>query len=797
MNSWIESLLYPESVIRPDENGLLSPQQALTAIISARYYLLHQYDSPLQSVIDNLDHAEYPTTPAWQLPRGALWSMLDGHVEKGINELDRIRRSGIFDAEARSVAALLCGMAFADLNDEESAARVCIETGTELDGSLAPLTSGLLKLQAALRTFEIGAYETTQTHLNNAARALDATQTDSIIDPDVSIAIQNVLDSNGRQLARALNNVVTESLPTQHSKYWASTDKVLLQGLSRFLEDEFNREIRDTSAVQQHVVFANENMVARSVSSYSFTCQILGDVARARQSYLLVGRERMLRSDDAPTWGKTEGLKLLRRSGDARSLEAALLKVRAEGPLEALQSQFTAAVQRTRSVLNRANLTTIRIGAACTDSKSALEAFEAVSRYISNPVAHDTTGTFSVDDQMWRTFAALVPNNQTLHNRISEIAFTLTTNSGALFYANIRPVIDRIVWSSVTSENKTRWIAWAMQNHDGDAASVAVNVLANLAEIDDTRATEGLREKWANSSNPLLAATFVDLAASGHVGLFTEHSDAIADLCISHLRGIRDSAAKGSHGFGGIEISHVSAVFSSLAPEHAIWDDVVSYLADENVYLIQKQPTLDWLARNFEDIPPDVTRTLAAGLRLPADIEEIDDMFEKSNASSILRFLCRARAIDPTVAISSYLQLSDSSTQSHRVDAARSTEYICRVASPDIVVGTLLKLTNDKSVIVRGAANRQLPYLSTLVDATLRTLLVGKMQEALDGNGLTQPLSTMRGIESLSETHSSILVRELQASIETIASGSSAEILRDLSAALLQRVGSSTLGGRP
>lgn len=785
MSSWLRALIDATSINNSNSQDATSPMQALALVVSGRERQLHHAATPIRAAFDDIDTLENDPHDEWLLPLGAYMSMIDGYIEQGLEKLNQVRTNVTFDGQLRVVAAILSAIAYADLGKERDGIAACVDSLESLKGTVTPVAEALLQLQAYLRAFEIGDYSTAEEFLNQAAIVLESAIINKTSDDEDLVEIARYsIEANRLDVERVLRDTISFAR-SNSSPYWSTLEKRLLTGLTLFLNDTYETNVRDRAAVRRRVIIGKNDPVTNLLYPYSIACQIVGHSQKSRQSYAILGQEHLLRDSTSPEWARSEGLKLLRRAGELQPLEAGLLKVRAQGPLEALIQEFNRATEHARLSLARPDLVVLRIGAPCMDPAASSAAIQHLLRHATGTASRDHFGAFRIDDYLWRTIGALLSVDVELHEEVSKAVLDRLSTAERAAYWDMRAVVNSLDWTQVSTDTMEGWLSWARQPLDSDANNVAIDMLTDAGKSGFTQAEDGIRNKWNQSHNEILAASMVELARADRRGLLDEFASEVADFCLDRLETIQSSSAAGSHGFGGIEIARVTAAFNTLASRHSIWPNLISFLSDGNVMMNQKETTLDWLAHNYSSVPVEQTQALADELRLPSDSAAADDIFGRSNSSSILRYLCRAGRAETSAAVAAYLQLSNSSEHIDRIDAARSGEFVCNAVSPDFVIGVTMKLLEDDSAPVRSAAARQLAILSPQLETQVRAVAVQRMETILHSDGLVEALSVLRGIESLKNEYGRVIISDLRDIISQLSTTATTYIIRKICSSLI------------
>jgi hypothetical protein len=282
-------------------------------------------------------------------------------------------------------------------------------------------------------------------------------------------------------------------------------------------------------------------------------------------------------------------------------------------------------------------------------------------------------------------------------------------------------------------------------------------------------------------------AHFIDLVDGGNDDLARRHIDVIEDRIISLIDSMMAEAVRGVHSFGGVDIGLMAAKVAVLLARDRVWSSLIDFFADPAVYAREKERALDWLAKRRDKVPQSIVAAMRERITIPTTLLGSKDPFESGNRSALLRFLIQFDLIGSDDAVALLLELSGDDNHGNRVDAALTTPTFVRFMDADrVALGVLLQLLEDKSVLVRTAATRQISTFIGRSERNLNDLVMRRIEERLSTSGLSEPLATIRGLLDIEPRTRRPIVARLSGRLSQIADSSPAYLLREVAGRALE-----------
>jgi hypothetical protein len=479
---------------------------------------------------------------------------------------------------------------------------------------------------------------------------------------------------------------------------------------------------------------------------------------------------------------------MLRRSGSVKELESALRRIRAEGPIEALVQEArevaTEVVVLQPAVVGRVELAVLEFGGDLLSTPETNAAIDAILRTRTVRASQEFLSSFKYDHLLWKTIAAL-SEHYTRVDDLLDRAFEAAEGADPLVMQRLIPIVRNSAWDAVSEESQDKWLRWASENLRGDAQLLSAMVLLALHDAGVPAALERLEEGWHEAPTGTLAAVLLDSLNSGALNDELRVASEIGVLCTKWYQKAREDASGGSFGFGGVDLARIGAELSVYRSQEAVWGQLVPFLTDQLVTLAHKSGALDWMALFIDRVPREVVAEIAA---TPAAILEgvTDSIVGSESKGPGLRFLCAAGSIDAGLASQMFLELSGSADDRLRVEAARSARAVLKVVAEDLVAGVMVQLAHEKALIVRAAAVRQLPYVSTKCSAGPRSVVLDVLRRTVEESDGGIAVAAVRGIGDLRVPAQTQVVDDLRELLERVAGESIMPALRDASSNLVQ-----------
>lgn len=796
---WIIAVTAPET-IAPHPNfsiDTVQPVELLALLADARLeeYTRHRESSLDSSVVDPLDGAVVD----------GIWdSLVAEHQDDGIRALRRIIGNMPGSPTGREAAA--CLFLCVALGEHDRSA----EAVSFLDGLLLRMpqrgaitdsfriVEAALRQQRVLRLVECGRRDEAFEEADAVERVL----------PKSSARFESFAVSKGsvwtarqaqREVGKTLRNharsskAALESLggrrwidvvKTQPSAIDARLNGKQAQAGRAFVQEHFERRYSWTRNRRR---FMSGDPVEGPAYTALLRTELLGDLSSLRRRRELLGHLRVLRGLGAPEDETTDAIRLFRQSDAREPLEDLLRWVRADGPASAL-------VEGARSVLAKKSISTrptrcdliVLTGASevmtASQLKRSLTAASAFRGSPSNHIGSEVLAEWAIDDIVWRWTASLLPGSgrDAYVARQALSAIQNTTPADPVSDA-LESVVEAIEWDEVPVELRTAWVKWARGQDDVALFGLVSTILDRLTGVrrhDDGPPRPGGLE---------LAARLVWEHGHGVQPEQAELSEA-ASNCAARLRAIRESAARGSYGFGGINSSDVAVLLASRLGKKELWPLLFDLLLDPAVSLYDKAPALERMAVDRPDLPPSLLERIKSSperLFTGANVGPFGGQ-QLALSGAVLRFVSAYELAPRGDWLVGITQLAGSDRADGRVEAARCAEVVAGSdGTPEWAGVLLLQLSHDNDPVVRAEAGRSLASRWDILGATAPAA-EQRIAELLHEQGILVPLLTLRGL-----TRANTVPRKVNPLVLDLAATHPARVVRTVAQAVAADLGNS------
>ncbi|MGA5452153.1 hypothetical protein ACPCVO_36525 [Streptomyces umbrinus] len=769
MFGWTLAVLSPDGVIRSVRGDrALSSVEGLALTILGRFREYEAYEKPDGTDLEDFFEAdERDLDFGWSLVRAATLAMAHHFETRGGEMLDRLVNSVSAPAEVRAVSALLLCIHHADADRYEDALEA-INRLTEEDIQWPVLASAALHLQQSLRHEELGDRKSAHSHCVRAGYLLHTEDTLSsyregasayITGSDVGAVVQQVKEF--LQVTVSRNISVFESMteegrlisrkPIPRDEDRLSLRYKLLSSVAAKQGKElFERKVRDRSSYGRPRVLIADDTISRDLHAVWLCSQLSGDLLDVQWSSELLGRERMVRREDSVEdnlWSQGQGVQLLRKSASLKGYSQAIGMLREEGSLSVLHKELRWALLQLPKVVNRPVLEAIKSGAVLLDED---EASSVARTLLSRPVAPFQShggGWYSTREPLWNAISALTLEvvdgsfiSSAIRRKFAEI--------DSVTAQRILPVVSRLNWSLVDSDERKRWIQLLSGSADEQTTKLREAVLCALIENGDRDAVSLLERTLGDQPTLTQSGTLVDLHRRGFSDLLTARAPHIVNMCRSAITATIKEASRGAYSFGEVNEGLIAAIISIDFPEGSAWEELCSFLRQPEVSAHKKDPVFSHLARRFEDVPEFVRLELSSnpGLLKSRAGVSLHSRSDSELSGPRLRFLSKAAAISGSEILSDFVNLAKEEEVSQRIEAARSAPAVSGLLGPGLVFGFLLGLLADESPLVRAAAAESLAYFaSTSGGSSIHSVNV--IGEQLMEGGVAVPFGVLRGLK--------------------------------------------------
>jgi len=348
-----------------------------------------------------------------------------------------------------------------------------------------------------------------------------------------------------------------------------------------------------------------------------FSADITGEHSSWKQACALYGRQRLVDASDAAdeTLELVEGLRALRRSGDNKSLQKAIRRLRYDGPIgpvaEAVNEIPSAGWTHTTCDTNFATLA----GAGdLVKEASATDLICWLAGLVEDPVelTEGLKPSRTVPMAALEAVTGLLPAaGHRAHTAVARLIAELPEPPPYLTTQQVSQALDMLDYCKVDEEardalwEKARvqrgWIAvaalgWLADNRYAGAEAEAIS----RAVAEEIHAIEAVADLPALSRSEAVAVI-----------------DRIADEADQILT----AARRGTYGGDGIDAAYWLAAMSLEFSDHARWDKVLEVLLEPRAAGHHKRAACLLMAQNADRLPTDVRSALAANTALVAKSE--------------------------------------------------------------------------------------------------------------------------------------------------------------------------------
>ena len=698
-----------------------------------------------------------------------LDSLLDETQEEGADRLAGYVRQGNLSPGVVATCALFAAVAYSELDRldeslqvvEDALRRVEADQDTrrEYFGTVALIRS-VLSQQRVMRLIELDRDEEAFELAVGTERALPGGK-----DAYESFTTSRAINYSARQaqldiVAGVRSHAVSAQAMLEgfRGKTWIKSvrrrapyverrpDLNLVRSLDALVRREFDRE---ASSLVGRRRFAAGDQVDGPVATSLLHSELMGDAGGTRHARQLLGRLRTLSVEDR-MWSLREGLRLLRQSGSREPLEDALQLARAEGPLEALLADAERILdyRAPHARITRNDVLVLAAAAEVLEPASLARAIEAVQKYEERPAGRllrESSAGWVPTEVSWRALSRLVPgsgeDNNIAHSLVESVKGREIERH---LYSPLAALVASLDWSQVAedvSSDLVHWVAARASSEGYGIDSLILDQVRGVSRHDDLlRRPEGLE----------LGARILFEHRHGFLCSEQEVRQAV-DACLVRMRSIRESAAKGSSGFGGISATEVAAGLIFTFERVDLWQPLVELIADPKVRHHDKAEALDRLALETPRMPDDVKVLLtprSVGLfdRAPADPFDTD---APPASGPALRFLATYGLLDDQSALDAFSRLAGGGPGS-QAEAARSASFLSGIDGqvPVWAVGILMQLSAASGAIARAEAGRSLAAMHRQL-TQLEPLLTSRLEELLSEPGFLVPLLVLSGLSSV------------------------------------------------
>lgn len=730
----------------------LRPDQGLALAVQVR---IHNLQSYLSEVGGAPKFSELNQSPDWGWRLlGAFFERLEEEDAKTL--LDVANEAP--DAPSRAAASVATACALNDFGRIDEAL-LLIEAAQEA-GGYGTVDQAWLDVQQARFSREIGHLEQTLDFANGARSRLEAVEGDPTAD---------AIDASAAALILALR---IHDSPESFSQALVAGDSVatwwrvqtISSSTGAVVRREFEVWARDT-----RITIGAEDVPYNRMLSASLMTSHSGDQVGWANRTAAIAQDQLLRLDRrADSDHAREGLTGLRRGGDDKALELALLHLAQDGPAEAVRAAGSEVkLSLSTHTTAAADLTVLELAGDLLDPEAADRAVSELLAILAEPkqFGERTTPTFLLDVKLVETLAGVLPasgdaRRRAVTERLREMAPVAEDNQLlAQAWANLLWSMPAAAWS----QGLARDLSAGADRHHTILEQALLGIAARHGGDNEAR-KRLLRE--ARDGSP---------AALGELGSVVElPEDAAAEIIARLSERVRKRIAESKNqiSYGGRDPAEALAVMNLWHPAVAEWNPLLELLGAEGMADSYMLRTLVALASSVERIPPQVVRSLRpiiAGLvsRTPLQRSPLDSRADVRGPALDLAVAIGAIEDDRAAAIVLEWLAGDGAK---RRWAAHISYRLKRCED----IGMLSALTQDPDPDVRAAAAAALTALlppgagedDPVAQALRKAVLDPGVEVA---QGIASALAGAGRVGSIADQLRRRLARSISASVRSLA----------------------------
>jgi hypothetical protein len=764
---WVAAAIAPHA-IGPHPNFSqddLRPVQLLALLADGRYGDFARHEPSLAETSD-IDESEM------QLVLHVRDSLLAGSQGLGVDGLVEVATGGsrrpALSPGARASAALFASVAMSELDQIHEAVEllrsVLDSFGRQEDypSDSMRLVDAVVRQQLVVRLVEADSHEEAMKEAAVVERTVPGRQA-AFEGVDVSAGSSFTSRQLQHEISRMMRLHSTASMAVLEpfgGRRWVRVVRAKpsliderfyrteAKAGTALVDETFERRVSWSRGTKH---FGGGDPVDGPVSTALLHAELSGDLGQVRRRRELLGKLRTLRPSTQPSWSVSEALRLLRQSDTRQPLEDLLRVIRAEGPLDVLVSSVQSVLNRlSAGSATRCELVVLSSGTEIMSEPELGKAILGAMAFRESPrqrVGRETLVPWAAREVAWRHVARLLPHSG-FDDVVAQEAFAELSHGQDLaqpLEGSLENLVRLIDWQTVSDSVRSGWVEWARAQTDARMFGLATGLLD---------AVYGVQRHDFGPPRP----ERLDLAArilwevAHDVAPDADEVASAANACISTLASIRQTAATGAYGFGGISAADVAVLLATELDQSQLWEPLFDFLLDPRVGQHDKAPALDRMVVLGAAIPDEVIAGMA-----DSPFESLHghaaDPFESTQlpfSPGALRFCAAYGLIEQGFIISAIAELTSSSHHAGRVEAARSVPPALQKTGGDPLWAavTLLQLSHDGDPVVRSEAGRSLAATWNRY-SSLTEVVVERLLELLAADGILVPLLTLRG---LSET---------------------------------------------
>lgn len=804
---WVASLIVPSDVApHPNFSSDLPPAGPAQLALVAQLRLGEISNLQNRGGRATEEHASTVRLPSieQELLSAATASIEHGRVESGAWRLAELAASGNLRPDAATAAALLAAVAFSEVDSHQSAIDAVSAVLDRLSHStsLRPHAEGatrsdglvlraLLHQQRAMRLRTVGSESTTDAQaafdLLQGIRQQDCTQFP--LTAGVSWKSDRTAGDLIRELRRTADAHRTDPHRLAVSRDWIrfvrapanrNSLRVRLRALDGY-QALLKEQVADRLHSRSRTIFFGDPVDA-PIYAALMHFELLGDLGAAEHWRLELGRVRTTRRLDSTT-SASDALRLYRQARDTNSVALLTDRLLLGGPLEALQQNAVAVIDRVEvRALRAADL--ITVGAAI-DLLTKEDCQRAHSK-VRSALDLSETGQAGREQanldffERSLTLVARVAREAGASEETAEYLLGTARSASPDGEAVTRAIASAtgfVCWDEVTPATKRRWRDWLSSTQEGTVRH-AFHHLNDALEIDAEVNVETLDG----------IASIADSAIGQRSRIVGTYPTVHATL-LHHLHQTAASLRSGTRALRAISVADLAAAWSTLADE-PLWDDLADFLLDARIPYSEKKRAVGRLART-DGLPEDFVARLAQGLTSLMNEEDRSAFFEEDLVphAEVVAFGLAHGLLAPSVGIAAVSTLG-AKGHAGRMSAIRAVQPLAqRDAPPPWSMLVVLQATHDEDPEVRAegaftVALHRAREMSDVPGITEDGALEIRMLELLGEDGVAVPAAVLRGWSAAASPGA--LSTQLRAAFERMSYGHPARSIRDAAAHALE-----------
>ncbi|WP_416404680.1 hypothetical protein [Arthrobacter sp. LFS091] len=492
-----------------------------------------------------------------------------------------------------------------------------------------------------------------------------------------------------------------------------------------------------------------------------------------------------------------EVIRLLRQGRARKSLQSVLKWVRDQGPTRALKRDAEKVLQRSLAT-GKITETDLSVLDSAADFLSHEDLQRAIKVTFMYPDTEQVSirAEWAVFDKMWKTLSRFIIDSGQ-DDQFAAAIFECIQQAQVLnepLVGTLMRAMELIQWQNVSVEATAAWAEWINSNPI-ELAHPAVQDDSHLIRRKAQQLLMEAKEEVGHLSGLERAAFLADHGGTVDAELLaTVRSELITMLEVEGA-----SARNGAISLGGYSTSNVAVAFAFRFGDDSLWAAICKFLQDPDIDGVLKDAALDRIANRPQTVPDGVRKSLRDGWGSLFASRREDLHFDAAPLpvfASAIRMAGALGIISQTEALENVLFLA-SSTDTSRVQAARSIPYVLSLGDPTWGHALLLQLAKDSNPEVRAEAGHALvlalSHISGLAETARKAIV-----ELMSKDGIRAPLRVLHAFQRLQSDQPEI-VRSFMVEIQSLTSEASPRVVRR-AAELLTRAangGSDLQAGKP